>query len=82
MRWMKAFATAVGAVVITLWLAGAVLPGLDFRLCFGSAGRCFVLFEAGAMVQPSNAPSCGPSGPSSPPREFPGFEQSIAQATK
>lgn len=40
MRYFLAFCQGVGIVVVAAALLGAIVPGLNFRLCLGPADRC------------------------------------------
>lgn len=56
MRLILAFCRGVGIVVVVSALLGAIVPGLNFRLCLGPTDRCVLKSEAVPIPSQGTAP--------------------------
>lgn len=57
MKLLLAFCRGVGIVVVAAALLGAVVPGLNFRLCLGPADRCVLKNEPLPVLSQGTAPT-------------------------
>jgi len=83
LKWFRSLATAIGCVVLLMWATGALVPVMDFRLCYGVQGRCVLLFESGGSATLAGEPGKADGEPAQSPNRTPehrAFEQSIARA--